>query len=202
MAQHDALTTDEFARRFRRCAPTLWCVAAAIVGDRDRAQDVLQEAAMIALGKLDAYEPGTSFRAWLAQIVRYVALNQRRRTARRREVPSAPPRLELVERDPAPLGVSAGGELREDQRHFDDTVVAALDEIAAGYDISPNQCAYVGDDMPDLPLLTHVGVSIAVANAVPALLEQCDHTTRASGGAGAVREVCELILGSMGQSPA
>ena len=72
--------------------------------------------------------------------------------------------------------------------------VAALDEIVAGLGISVVECAYVGDDIPDLPLLNRVGVSIAVANAVPTLHEQCDLSTSASGGAGAVREVCELIL--------
>jgi len=74
--------------------------------------------------------------------------------------------------------------------------IAALDEIVAGLGISVVECAYVGDDIPDLPLLNHVGVSIAVANAVPTLHEQCDLSTSASGGAGAVREVCELILGA------
>jgi 3-deoxy-D-manno-octulosonate 8-phosphate phosphatase (KDO 8-P phosphatase) len=77
--------------------------------------------------------------------------------------------------------------------------VAAMDEIIAGLGISLIECAYVGDDIPDLPLLNHVGVSIAVANAVPALHEQCDLSTSASGGAGAVREVCELILGAQSQ---
>lgn len=77
--------------------------------------------------------------------------------------------------------------------------VAALDEITAKLGISVAKCAYVGDDIPDLPLLNHVGVSIAVANAVPALHEQCDLSTSASGGAGAVREVCELVLGARSQ---
>ena len=77
--------------------------------------------------------------------------------------------------------------------------VAALDEITAKLGISVAECAYVGDDIPDLPLLNHVGVSIAVANAVPKLHEQCDLSTSASGGAGAVREVCELILGARSQ---
>ena len=77
--------------------------------------------------------------------------------------------------------------------------VAALDEIVAGLGISVVECAYVGDDIPDLPLLNYVGVSIAVANAVPTLHEQCDLSTSASGGAGAVREVCELILGAQRQ---
>jgi len=77
--------------------------------------------------------------------------------------------------------------------------VAALDEIIAGLGISVIECAYVGDDIPDLPLLNHVGVSFAVANAVATLHEQCDVSTSASGGAGAVREVCELILGAQSQ---
>jgi 3-deoxy-D-manno-octulosonate 8-phosphate phosphatase (KDO 8-P phosphatase) len=77
--------------------------------------------------------------------------------------------------------------------------VTALDEIISGLGISIGECAYVGDDIPDLPLLNHVGVAIAVANAVQALHDQCDYSTSASGGVGAVREVCELILGA--QSP-
>jgi len=77
--------------------------------------------------------------------------------------------------------------------------VAALDEIIARLGISIGECAYVGDDIPDLPLLNHVGVAIAVANAVQTLHDQCDYSTSASGGAGAVRDVCELILGAQSQ---
>ena len=76
--------------------------------------------------------------------------------------------------------------------------VAALDGIIESLGITARECAYVGDDVPDLPLLNYVGVSIAVANAVGALHEQCDITTSATGGAGAVREVCELLLASRG----
>jgi len=72
--------------------------------------------------------------------------------------------------------------------------VAALEEIAASLEISPAECAYVGDDIPDLPLLKHVGYAVAVANAVQTLHEQCDYSTSAAGGRGAVREVCELVL--------
>ena len=78
--------------------------------------------------------------------------------------------------------------------------VAALDEITAKLGISVAECAYVGDDIPDLPLLNHVGVSIAVANAVAKLHEQCDLSTSACGGAGAVREVCELVLAARSSS--
>jgi 3-deoxy-D-manno-octulosonate 8-phosphate phosphatase (KDO 8-P phosphatase) len=72
--------------------------------------------------------------------------------------------------------------------------VAALGKIVDALGITTGQCAYVGDDVPDLPLLNAVGYSIAVANAVSEVREQCDLTTSAGGGYGAVREVCELIL--------
>ena len=78
--------------------------------------------------------------------------------------------------------------------------VAALDNIIRTLGVERLECAYVGDDIPDLPLLNHVGVSIAVANAVPKLLAQCDITTSAPGGSGAVREVCELLLASQGKA--
>ncbi|MEE4163699.1 MAG: HAD hydrolase family protein [Woeseiaceae bacterium] len=54
--------------------------------------------------------------------------------------------------------------------------------------------AFVGDDIPDLPLLEAVGVAIAVANAVDDIRSASDHVTRSSGGHGAVREVAELLL--------
>lgn len=72
--------------------------------------------------------------------------------------------------------------------------VAAFDQIIEQLGIRVDQTAFVGDDVPDLPLLRHAGFSIAVANAVAAVKAECDLTTDASGGAGAVREVCELIL--------
>ncbi|MGB5688843.1 MAG: HAD-IIIA family hydrolase [Woeseiaceae bacterium] len=73
--------------------------------------------------------------------------------------------------------------------------VAAMDELAAKLGLDVSACAYVGDDLPDLPLLEHVGFSIAVANAVPALQERCDYVTSKPGGFGAVREVCDLLIG-------
>ena len=54
--------------------------------------------------------------------------------------------------------------------------------------------AFAGDDLPDLPLLEAVGISFAVANAVDAVQAKADYTTSRSGGAGAVREICDLIL--------
>lgn len=72
--------------------------------------------------------------------------------------------------------------------------VAAMDKLAAELSLSISECAYVGDDLPDLPLLEHVGFSVAVANAVPTLQERCDYVTKKPGGYGAVRETCDLIV--------
>lgn len=79
--------------------------------------------------------------------------------------------------------------------------LATFDELTVKLGISPKDTVFVGDDIPDLPLLSKVGYSIAVANAVAAVREFCDYTTAAAGGQGAVREVCELVLsGASGSS--
>ena len=71
---------------------------------------------------------------------------------------------------------------------------AALDGLVEQLGASLEQCVFVGDDVPDLPLLKRVGFPIAVANAVREVREHCHYPTRAAGGHGAVREVCELVL--------
>lgn len=73
------LSRAEFAAGFDRCWRTLWCVAAGVLGDRTQAEDVVQEAALIAMHKLEEFDPGTNLTAWMARIVRNVALNHARR---------------------------------------------------------------------------------------------------------------------------
>jgi 3-deoxy-D-manno-octulosonate 8-phosphate phosphatase (KDO 8-P phosphatase) len=58
----------------------------------------------------------------------------------------------------------------------------------------PDQVAFMGDDFIDLPLLKRVGLSISVSNGHPLVQKEVDYITKAPGGYGAVREVCELIL--------
>lgn len=77
--------------------------------------------------------------------------------------------------------------------------IAAFDAITAELGISDHECAYVGDDIPDLPLLNKVGVAFAVANAVADVKTQCAVVTSARGGFGAVREVCDMLLSSRSQ---
>ena len=72
--------------------------------------------------------------------------------------------------------------------------VSTFEQLLAELGLQAANAAYVGDDIPDLPLLQTAGVSIAVANAVPDVKAVCDYSTAASGGYGAVREVCDMIL--------
>ena len=54
--------------------------------------------------------------------------------------------------------------------------------------------AYVGDDLPDLPIMKQVGLSVAVSNAMRQVKEIASWSTELHGGRGAVREACDLIL--------
>lgn len=67
------------------------------------------------------------------------------------------------------------------------------------YQLSVEEVAFMGDDLFDLPALKSVSVSFAPANAVPEVRERVDYVTTRSGGAGAVREVIELILKAQGK---
>ena len=72
--------------------------------------------------------------------------------------------------------------------------VAVFNEILQGHDLLPQESLYIGDDLLDLPIMERVGVSVAVADAVPEVKEAADYVTINRGGDGAVREVCEMIL--------
>lgn len=72
--------------------------------------------------------------------------------------------------------------------------VEAFREILETLNATAGDSAFVGDDLPDLPLLQFAGVAIGVANAHPAVLEHCDWVTGKPGGFGAVREVCDAVI--------
>lgn len=80
------MTAQEFGAHFRTCTRVMWLIAVGIVGDAAEAEDVVQEAALIAFRKRNAFEQGTSFRAWVGAIVRNVAMNTQRSGRRRREL--------------------------------------------------------------------------------------------------------------------
>ncbi|MEC9476298.1 MAG: HAD hydrolase family protein [Planctomycetota bacterium] len=75
---------------------------------------------------------------------------------------------------------------------------ACLEQLLERTGVAARNTVYVGDDLIDLPPMSMVGVSVAVANSRPQVLEQATVVTGRSGGQGAVREVCEWILVARG----
>lgn len=71
-------------------------------------------------------------------------------------------------------------------------------EILRLHGFEEEQIAYMGDDLVDLPILMRVGFSATVADAVTEVQERVDYVASKSGGRGAVREVCDMLLKQTG----
>jgi 3-deoxy-D-manno-octulosonate 8-phosphate phosphatase (KDO 8-P phosphatase) len=76
--------------------------------------------------------------------------------------------------------------------------IPILEEILADAKISPEQVAYIGDDLTDVVIMRRVGLSFAPANARPEVKKAATYVTEGRGGYGAVREVVEIILRAKG----
>jgi len=74
----------------------------------------------------------------------------------------------------------------------------AYEEILRQAGVSDAAVAFIGDDLPDIPLLRRAGLAVAVGDAVPEVKQAAHYVTEALGGQGAVRETVELILKSKG----
>lgn len=77
--------------------------------------------------------------------------------------------------------------------------VGALDSLLLSLGIGWDEAAFVGDDIPDLPVLERVALPIAVANARPEVKAASRHVTSCSGGHGAVREIIDALLRARGE---
>jgi 3-deoxy-D-manno-octulosonate 8-phosphate phosphatase (KDO 8-P phosphatase) len=76
--------------------------------------------------------------------------------------------------------------------------ITAYEEILRKAGVPDSAVAYIGDDLPDIPIMRRVGLALAVGDAVPEVKEVAHYTTKALAGRGAVREAIELILKSKG----
>ena len=132
----DGVSAQEFGAQFDRHSRTFHCVAAAVLGTTEGAEDVVQEAAAIALGKRDELAGVRSFPAWMTQIVRFTALNWGRGQRRRRHAPlevgeDSPWVAESGSAAPGREGViDSSGNLLPGQASFDDRVVRALKSLS------------------------------------------------------------------------
>lgn len=76
---------------------------------------------------------------------------------------------------------------------------AELERMAAAAGVEPDRCAFTGDDLVDLAPMARAGLAVAVADAHTLVRARAHFVTRHAGGRGAVREVCELVLGAQGR---
>lgn len=83
----------------------------------------------------------------------------------------------------------------------DENKIIALDKIIASTGFTPDQIAFVGDDLFDIPVLERVGFSATVPHAVNPVKERVHYITEFGGGAGAVREVADAIRTAQGHGP-
>lgn len=101
----------------------------------------------------------------------------------------------VVGRRAAELGITHLVEGREDK-------LTALQELCGRLGLSLAECAYMGDDLPDLGAIRAAGLGLAVADAVAEVQAAANWCSTAGGGAGAVREACEWLLRQRGEWPA
>ena len=84
-------------------------------------------------------------------------------------------------------------------RQYAKDKIKALDEIMAEAGVSIDECAYIGDDLADIPVMLRVELAVAVADAVVETKQAAHYVTELRGGRGAVREVTDLILKAQGR---
>lgn len=97
----------------------------------------------------------------------------------------------VVERRAANLGIQHLIQGREDK-------LVALEQLLGELGLGYEEVAYLGDDLPDLPVIRRVGLGMAVASADAFVRQHAHGITSAAGGAGAAREFCELIMRAQG----
>jgi RNA polymerase sigma-70 factor (ECF subfamily) len=126
------LDIESFVVQLKDCYQHCWLIAAAVTGDRVEADDIVQEAALVALQKRSEFTSGTSFGAWMAQIVRLTALNHLKKQNRRNTVVSDPTKMDQIESSQAMpssnelVGFTKDGRLIANQSAFDDEIRRAL----------------------------------------------------------------------------
>ena len=126
-----ANSARSFAERCRNVSTRLACLAAGIIGDRRDAEDIVQQAILIAIEKNNDFESESHFTGWLAGIVRNCALNHRRKSARRKTQPTDPAEMVVgaVGAVASPVN-PATGRLKPLQGSFDDRMKSALQQIS------------------------------------------------------------------------
>ncbi len=184
--QAGPLSPAEFSTRLTQVSRSLWLIAAAVLGRREGAEDVVQESAVIGLQKIHEFQPDTNFAAWMGGIVRNVARNAARKTVRRHTGSSDPVELDQTrptrsETHPGPE-FDRRGRLPAGQTEFDDRVIAAL----ATLDETPRVCLLLRTirQLPyrDIAALLSIPEGTAMSHVHRARQAMRDHLLRYADG--------------------
>jgi 3-deoxy-D-manno-octulosonate 8-phosphate phosphatase (KDO 8-P phosphatase) len=97
----------------------------------------------------------------------------------------------IVVRRAADLGITHVHQGSHDKR-------VAFARLLESTGITAGECGYIGDDVIDLPLFTRVGFAVTVPSGHPEVQHRAHYVTRAPGGRGAVREVCDMVMRAQG----
>jgi 3-deoxy-D-manno-octulosonate 8-phosphate phosphatase (KDO 8-P phosphatase) len=98
----------------------------------------------------------------------------------------------IVEQRAAELGIAAHTGVHDKR--------ACVEGLRTALGLEPDEVGFVGDDLPDLPVLAMAGLAVAPANAHPWIQAHVHWRTQARGGEGAAREVCDLLLAAQGHT--
>lgn len=117
--------------------------------------------------------------------------------------------LRLIQRSGLQVGIISGRESQALKVRADDLGIdwlamersdkgPAFAEFLAAQGVTPEQVAFMGDDLVDLPILLRCGLAFAPADAVPEVRERAHRVLKERGGWGVVRELCELLVRARG----
>ncbi len=120
--------------------------------------------------------------------------------------------LKLLMKAGIQVGVISGGDSKDVKTRVeflklnysflgDENKIVAFDKIVAASGFSPDQIAFMGDELFDIPVLEKVGFSATVPHAVDPVKERVHYITQHEGGWGAVREVADAIRKAQGHGP-
>ncbi|MFI4888372.1 MAG: KdsC family phosphatase [Burkholderiales bacterium] len=76
--------------------------------------------------------------------------------------------------------------------------LASWERLRSELGLAPEQCAHIGDDLPDIPVLVACGLGVTVPHAPAAVIAHAQYVTLREGGRGAVRELADIILAAQG----
>ena len=90
-------------------------------------------------------------------------------------------------------------QLRIDKVYENHYKIKSFDDIQRRFKVNPEEIAFIGDDIIDVPILKRVGLSVCVPDAASEAKSVAHYITKKPGGGGAIRELCEIILKSQGK---